>query len=56
MIDFLMGQAAVVLENVVIFGARRFGNLLRHRQYLSQLVVRNIRQLRTVMLRDDKLR
>lgn len=55
MIDDLVGDAAVVLQDVEVDGARGRGELLGHGQDLVQLVVGDVGQLGAVELGDDEL-
>lgn len=54
MVNFLMSNAAIVLEDIVIGGTSRVDNLLDNRQNLGEVIVRNIGQLSTVVLGNDK--
>lgn len=53
MVDFLMGQPAIVLQNVIVFCPLGDGDLLRDRENISQVFVRNIDQLLPVVFWDD---
>lgn len=54
MVNFLVSNAAIVLEDVVIGGTSCVDNLLDNRQNLGEVVVRNISQLSTVVLGNYK--
>jgi len=56
MIDLLVRQPTVVLQHVVVLGARGLRDVLRHLQDLEQLVVGDVGELGAVVLRDDELR
>lgn len=54
MIDFLVGNAAIVLEEIIVGGTSRIDNFLDNRQNLAEMVIGNIGQLGTVVLRNNK--
>ena len=54
-VDQLVRGAPVVLQHVEVGGALRARHALRHRQHLAQRLVRHVRQLGAVVLRDDQL-
>lgn len=54
-IDELVSEAAVVLKDVEVLRAGGGGDPLGDGQQLLQRVVRDVRELRAVMLGDDKL-
>jgi hypothetical protein len=55
MINFLVGNATVVLKDVVVGGASRVNDLLENRQNLSEVFIRDIGELCSVVLGNDKL-
>lgn len=55
MINDLMGQPAVVLQDVVVLGAAGLCDFLGHGQDLTQLIVRDVGQLGAVVFGDDEL-
>lgn len=55
MINNLVGDAAVVLQDVIVGGAGCRGELLDHGQDLAQLVVGDVSELGAVELGDDEL-
>ena len=55
MIDLLVGNAAVVLQNVVVLDALSDRNPLRYGQHLGQLVVGDVVQLGAMVFGDDEL-
>lgn len=54
MIDFLVRNTTVVLKNIVVYSARCIDNLLQNREHLAQLVIRDVGELRTVVLGNDE--
>lgn len=54
MIDHLMSHAAVVLQNIVLLGARGDRNLLSNREELGQVLIRNVVKLGAVVLGNHK--
>lgn len=48
-----MGQPAIVLQNVIVFCPLGDGDLLRDRENISQVFVRNIDQLLPVVYQPD---
>jgi len=55
MIYHLMGQAAIVLQNVVVLGSDCRRDFLRCRQYLRKLVVGDVCEFGAVVLGDNQL-
>lgn len=55
MIDFLVGQTAVVLQDVVVFVALRGCNLLGYGEQFREGVVWNVGDFRAVVLGDYEL-
>lgn len=55
MIDLLVGDAAIVLQDVVVLNALSNRNPLRHGQHLGELVVGDVVQLGAVVFGDDEL-
>lgn len=55
MVDLLVGQTAVVLEDVVVLGARCLCYLLGDRQDLEQRLVRDVGQFDTVVFGNHEL-
>lgn len=55
MIHFLMCQATIVLQNVVLLCTGRARNLGCYREDLRKRIVGNIGQCAAMMLRDDEL-
>jgi hypothetical protein len=55
MIDDLMRNPSIVLQNVIVFKTLGNRNLLRDRQHLAELIVRDIVKLRAVVFRDNEL-
>jgi hypothetical protein len=51
-----VGNAAIVLQDVVVLNALRNRNPLRHGQHLGELVVGDVVQLGTVVFGYDELR
>lgn len=49
----LMRQSPIVLQNIVVLRSNCRGDLLRGRQYLSQLIVGNVCQLGAVIFGYD---
>lgn len=54
MIDHLMSHAAVVLQNIVLLGARGDRNLLSNREELGQVLIGNVVKLGAVVLGNHK--
>lgn len=55
MVDNLVSNAAVVLQDIEIFCATCFGNLLGHGQEFLEVFVRDIGELCTVELGNHEL-
>ena len=55
MVDKLMGNPAVVLQDVKVLCANGKGNLLGDRQQLGQRVVGDVCEILAVVLGDDEL-
>jgi hypothetical protein len=55
MVDLLVGNPAVVLQDVKVLCANGSGNLLGDRQQLGQRLVGNVCELLAVVLGDDEL-
>lgn len=55
MVDDLVGDAAVVLQHVIVGGARGRGQLLDDDQDLAQVLVGDVLQRAAVVLGDDEL-
>jgi hypothetical protein len=51
-INHLMRSPSIILQTIPILRARRFRKFLHHRQYLAQLIIRDVGQLRAVVFRD----
>lgn len=55
MIDFLVCNPAIVLQDVVVLHILRYGNLLRNRQNLGELIIGDIMKFGAVVFRNDEL-
>jgi hypothetical protein len=55
MVDLLVGDPAVVLQDVEVLCANGSGNLLGDGQQLGEAVVRDVCELLAVVLGDDEL-
>lgn len=55
MIDLLMRKPPVILQDVIVLGARRGGQLLHNGQNLNELVVRDVGQFGAMVFRDHEL-
>ena len=53
MIYHLVCQSPIVLQDVVVFCSDCLSDLLRNRQNIGELVVRNVSQLRAVVFGYD---
>jgi len=53
-VHYLMCQSAIVLQNVVVLRTNSRCQLLHYWEYFAQLVVRDVCELRAVMLWDDE--
>lgn len=54
-VDDLVGGTAIVLQDVVVRGARGDGEFLEHGQHFGHLVVGNIVEFGAVVFGDDQL-
>lgn len=54
-VDDLVGGPAIVLQDVVVGGARRDGEFLEHGQHFGHLVVGDVVEFGAVVFGDDQL-